>query len=223
MLRLPEGANPVSLGEGVTPIVPTPDGRSWLKLDFLNPTGSFKDRGASVLVTGLKAWGVEEVAEDSSGNAGVALSAYAKAAGIKCKIFVPQGASPGKVAALNRFGAEVVFCSTRQEAAERVMDAVRSGTYYASHTWHPLYLQGTKTVAYELAEQFSWEIDDRWSVFIPVGNGDLLLGIHLGFQELLASACCQGYASLDWGSSPCVCTDFRCCSQLDLTAEQNCR
>jgi threonine synthase len=196
MLRLPEGANPVSLGEGVTPIVPTPDGRSWLKLDFLNPTGSFKDRGASVLVTGLKAWGVEEVAEDSSGNAGVALSAYAKAAGIKCKIFVPQGASPGKVAALNRFGAEVVFCSTRQEAAERVMDAVRSGTYYASHTWHPLYLQGTKTVAYELAEQFSWKIDDRWSVFIPVGNGDLLLGIHLGFQELLAPHIVKGMPRL---------------------------
>jgi len=165
-------------------------------LDFLNPTGSFKDRGASVLVTGLKAWGVEEVAEDSSGNAGVALSAYAKAAGIKCKIFVPQGASPGKVAALTRFGAEVVFCSTRQEAGERVMDAVRSGIYYASHTWHPLYLQGTKTVAYELAEQLGWEIDDRWSVFIPVGNGDLLLGVHLGFRELLASQVIKGMPHL---------------------------
>jgi threonine synthase len=76
------------------------------------------------------------------------------------------------------------------------MDAVRSGTYYASHTWHPLYLQGTKTVAYELAEQFSWEIDDRWSVFIPVGNGDLLLGIHLGFQELLASHVVKGMPRL---------------------------
>jgi threonine synthase len=76
------------------------------------------------------------------------------------------------------------------------MDAVRSGTYYASHTWHPLYLQGTKTVAYELAEQFSWEIDDRWSVFIPVGNGDLLLGIHLGFRELLASHVVKGMPRL---------------------------
>lgn len=149
-----------------------------------------------MLVTGLKAWGIDEVAEDSSGNAGVALSAYTKFANIRCNIFVPQGASEGKVAALRRFGANVVFCSTRQEAAEQVMEAVQSGVYYASHTWHPLYLQGTKTVAYELAEQLGWEIDDRWSVFIPVGNGDLLLGVHLGFQELLASKVIKGMPRL---------------------------
>ncbi len=187
MLRLPDTAQPVSLGEGVTPIIPTPDGKSWIKLEFLNPTGSFKDRGASVLVTGLKAWGIDEVAEDSSGNAGVALSAYSKVAGIRCRIFVPQRASEGKIAALKRFGAQIVFCSNRQEASEGVMDLVRSGVYYASHTWHPLYLQGTKTVAYEVAEQLDWELDENWSVFVPVGNGDLLLGIHLGFRELVAS------------------------------------
>lgn len=196
MLRLPENSQPISLGEGMTPLIPTPDGQSWLKLEFLNPTGSFKDRGASVLVTGLKAWGIEEVAEDSSGNAGIALSAYAKFAGIRCHIFVPQGASEGKVAALKRFGAEIVFCSTRQEAAEKVMEAVRSGIYYASHTWHPLYLQGTKTVAYELAEQLDWELDESWSVFIPVGNGDLLLGVHLGFKELTASKVIKGQPRL---------------------------
>lgn len=192
MLKLPEGSQPVSLGEGMVPMIATPDGRSWLKLEFLNPTGSFKDRGASVLVTGLKAWGISEVAEDSSGNAGVALSAYAKIAGIICRIFVPQGASEGKVAALKRFGSEIVFCSNRQEASEQVMEAVRSGIYYASHTWHPLYLQGTKTVAYELAEQLDWELDESWSIFIPVGNGDLLLGIYLGLQELLASKVIKG-------------------------------
>jgi threonine synthase len=64
------------------------------------------------------------------------------------------------------------------------MEAVREGTYYASHTWHPLYLQGTKTIAYELAEQLCERLDDTFSVFVPVGNGDLLLGLHLGFQEL---------------------------------------
>ncbi len=196
MLRFPDGAKPVSLGEGLTPLLPSPDGRSWFKLEFLNPTGSFKDRGASLLVTGLRAWGIEEVAEDSSGNAGVALSAYAKSAGIGCHVFVPKGASEGKVAALKRFGADVVFCSNRQEAAERVMEAVQSGIYYASHTWHPLYLQGTKTVAYELAEQLGWEIDNRWTVFVPVGNGDLLLGIHLGFQELFASKVIKGVPRL---------------------------
>ncbi|MCS7192222.1 MAG: threonine synthase [Armatimonadetes bacterium] len=187
MLKLPENAVPSSLGEGMTPLIPTPEKKSWFKLEFLNPTGSFKDRGASVLVTGMKAWEISEVAEDSSGNAGVALSAYAKAAGIRCLIFVPKDASEGKISAMKKFGAEIIFCSNRQEAAERVMDAVSSGIYYASHTWHPLYLQGTKTVAYELAEQMDWELDSNWSVFIPVGNGDLLLGIYLGFCELVAS------------------------------------
>ncbi len=196
MLRLPEGARPISLGEGMTPLIPSPDGRVWFKLEFLNPTGSFKDRGASLLVTGLKAWGIVEVAEDSSGNAGVALSAYAKSADIRCHVFVPHSASEGKVAALKRFNANLVFCSTRQEAAEKVMEAVQSGIYYASHTFHPLYLQGTKTIAYELAEQLDWEIDNRWSVFIPVGNGDLLLGVHLGFQELFASKVIKGMPRL---------------------------
>lgn len=183
-LWLPDNGQPISLGEGMTPLLPTPDGRSWLKLEFLNPTGSFKDRGAALLVTGLRAWGVQEVAEDSSGNAGVALAAYARAAGIRCRIFVPQAASPGKLAALRRFGAQTVLCADRQEAAEQVMDAVADGAYYASHTWHPLYLQGTKTVAYEIAEQLRWRVNATMTVFVPVGNGDLLLGMHLGFQEL---------------------------------------
>ncbi len=184
MLALPTNTQPISLGEGMTPLLPTPDRNSWFKLEYLNPTGSFKDRGASVLVTGLKGWGIEEVAEDSSGNAGVALATYAKAAEISCRIFVPKTAAPGKIAALQRFGAKVVFCETRQEAAERVREVTKEGIYYASHTWHPLYLQGTKTVAYEIAEQLDWRVDDRFAIFVPVGNGDLLLGIHLGFLEL---------------------------------------
>lgn len=187
MLPFPDQVIPVSLGEGMTPLLPTPDRKSWLKLEFLNPTGSFKDRGASVLVTGLKAWGIREVAEDSSGNAGVALSAYAKQAGMRCHIFVPRKASAGKIAAMCQFGADIVFCSTRQEASERVMDAVNAGMNYASHTWNPLYLQGTKTIAYEIAEQLHWRIGREFSVLVPVGNGDLLLGLHMGFQELLLS------------------------------------
>ncbi|MER3501502.1 MAG: hypothetical protein C4295_08540 [Candidatus Fervidibacterota bacterium] len=196
MLLLPEGIRPVSLGEGVTPLVSTPDGQSWLKLEFLNPTGSFKDRGACMLVTALKAWGIAEVAEDSSGNAGVALATYAKAANIRCHIFVPSTASQGKIAALQRFSAHIVFCATRQEAAEEVREAVSSGIYYASHTWHPLYLQGTKTVAYEIAEQLDWRVDHRFTIFVPVGNGDLLLGIHLGFQELLSAGVIKGMPRL---------------------------
>ncbi len=196
MLELPDDSSPISLGEGMTPLLTTPDRQSWLKLEFLNPTGSFKDRGAAVLVTGLRAWGIREVAEDSSGNAGVALAAYARAAGIRCRIFVPRTASPGKISALQRFGADIVLCADRQEAAELVIDALQRGTYYASHTWHPLYLQGTKTIAYEIAEQLRWRVGGESSVFVPAGNGDLLLGIHLGFQELVLSGITEGVPRL---------------------------
>lgn len=187
-LALPNGAVPITLGEGMTPLIPCPDTDSvWLKLEFLNPTGSFKDRGACLLITAMKAWGVTEVIEDSSGNAGVALAAYARRANVKCRIFVPETTAPGKIAALKRFGAEIVFCPSRQNAAERALEAAQKGTVYASHTWHPLYLQGTKTVAYELTEQLLWTAKETFSLFIPVGNGDLLLGLSLGFQELFAS------------------------------------
>ncbi len=186
-LSLPNGARPVSLGEGATPLIQTPDGKSFLKLDFLNPTGSFKDRGASVLVSVLKAVRVQQVAEDSSGNAGVALSAYCRLAGIHCHIFVPRYASPGKLYALQQFGALLHLTENRDAAAAQVLNSVQSGSVYASHTYHPYYLQGTKTVAFEIAEQLNWKIGKHHSLFIPVGNGDLLLGIHLGFTELFLS------------------------------------
>ncbi|MCS7224651.1 MAG: threonine synthase [Armatimonadetes bacterium] len=195
-LALPPNISPVSLGEGTTPMMATPDGRSRLKLEFLNPTGSFKDRGASVLVSVLKAGGVTEVAEDSSGNAGVALAASCRAAEIKCHIFVPQTSSPGKLAALREFGAVIHPAKDRTEASEAVLHFLATGAAYASHTWHPYYLQGTKTVAYEIAEQMDWSIGPDLGVFIPVGNGDLLLGMHLGFQEMLLSGLIEGLPRL---------------------------
>ena len=89
----------MSLGEGLTPVVSeTIEGsRVCLKLDFMQPTGSFKDRGASVLISLLKSLGVTEVVEDSSGNAGAAISAYAAAAGMRCRIFSPDYTPQGKL------------------------------------------------------------------------------------------------------------------------------
>jgi len=188
-LPLPDGATPVTLGEGWTPLVVAEwDGQPiYLKAEHLNPTGSFKDRGAAVLITALKAAGVQEVVEDSSGNAGAALAAYAARAGLCATVYVPAHASPVKQAQIAAYGAQVVpVPGPRIEAARAVRQAAREGAdvTYASHVYSPFYPQGMKTIAFELWEQ----LDGRApaSVVVPLGHGGLLLGLHRGFGELLS-------------------------------------
>jgi len=187
-LPLPDGATPVTLGEGWTPLVAAEwNGRPvYLKAEYLNPTGSFKDRGATVLVTALKAAGVRDVVEDSSGNAGAALSAYAARAGLRAAVYVPAHASPVKQAQIAAFGAEVVpVPGLRSEATRAARRVVEEGAVYASHVYSPFYPQGMKTIAFEVWEQ----LDGRapTSVVAPVGHGGLLLGLYRGFGELLAA------------------------------------
>ena len=187
-LPLPDDASPVTLGEGWTPLSDVDwNGRPIkVKAESLNPTGSFKDRGAALLVTALAAAGVRDVVEDSSGNAGAALSAYAARAGLEATVYVPAHASSVKKAQIAVYGAEVVSVpGTRTDTAQAVLEAVEAGATYASHAYSPLYAHGMKTVAYELWEQ----LDGRapGSVVVPVGHGGLLLGLDLGFHELLSA------------------------------------
>jgi threonine synthase len=155
----------------------------WLKLESLNPTGSFKDRGAAVLLTYLQGRGVRRLVEDSSGNAGAAIAAYGARAGIGASIYVPAAASAGKLAQIAAYGAEVRRVTGSREA---VAEAARGAPgVYASHCWHPAFFHGTKTIAYELWEQLGWRGPD-W-VVSPVGHGTLLLGLALGFRELRAA------------------------------------
>jgi len=187
VLPIRDDANIVSLGEGFTPLTAIElEGRTvHLKLDHLSPTGSFKDRGASVLVSHAKEIGIGHVVEDSSGNAGAALAAYSAAAGIRCRIFAPAGCSPGKLAQIRAAGAALTEVNgPRRETTRAVLRAAES-TWYASHGWSPYFLHGTKTCAYEIVEQLGWRAPDVLAV--PVGNGTLLLGAHLGFGELRAA------------------------------------
>lgn len=175
----------VSLGEGWTPLVSLESEAPgvYMKLEFTNPTGSFKDRGASVLVSKLKELGVKEVVEDSSGNAGAALAAYCARANIDCHIYAPAHTSPGKLKQIAAYGSDLVLVEgSRKDTAQAVL-AAASETYYASHVYNPLYLEGMKTVAYELWEQLGWRIPRV--VITPVGHGGMLLGIYKGFLELL--------------------------------------
>ena len=149
------------------------------------PTGSFKDRGMTVMVSYLKSRGVTEVLEDSSGNAGASLSAYCAAAGMRCRILVPETASYPKIAQIAACGADVVTIrGSRQDVADAAL-AMSREIFYASHNWQPFFAEGTKTLAYELWEQLGFRAPD--SVVVPVGYGANVLGCDRGFSELLRS------------------------------------
>jgi threonine synthase len=175
----------VTLGEGLTPLVsagPELAGVS-VKLEFLFPTGSFKDRGAVVLIAAALARGARSVIADSSGNAGSAIAAYAARAGIGCTVFVPESTSAAKRRQIRAYGAELeLVAGDRTATTDAAIAAVaRTGATYASHIYDPRFLQGTKTFAFEVWEQNGGAPD---ALIVPVGNGTLLLGAARGFAEL---------------------------------------
>ncbi|MBN1936122.1 MAG: threonine synthase [Anaerolineae bacterium] len=184
-IPLPADARIVSLDEGFTPLLPLDfEGRVvWVKQDQLFSTGSYKDRGASVLISQARALGIERVVEDSSGNAGCAIAAYCARAGIACEIYVLASTSPAKMAQIEAYGARLIKVPGSREDTARAVLAAAETTYYASHSWNPFFFHGTKTWAYEVCEQLGWRAPD--AVILPVGNGTLLLGAFIGFRDLL--------------------------------------
>jgi len=180
-------AEVMTLGEGWTPLVKFSD-NVYFKLESLNPTGSFKDRGSTALISALhnlvrKAGGY--ISEDSSGNAGASIAAYAARAGLKAKVFVPENVSGPKFNQIQFYGAEVVKVSgSRNRVAEEAQKAEK-GRFYVGHIVHPLFRDGIRSLAYEIAEQCGWQPPER--IYLPVSAGTLLLGLLNGFQHLLES------------------------------------
>ncbi len=187
LLALPEISHPLSLGAGWTPVMET----EWqghtlaFKLEYLAPSGSFKDRGTEVEANYLKAVGVREVVEDSSGNAGASLAAYAARTGLHAAIYAPESASPAKLAQITVYGAQLrLIPGPRSACTQAVLKAVaEGGVVYASHAYNPVYLLGQQTFAWEIWEHFEREVPE--AIVIPVGQGGLLLGAWLGFKRLL--------------------------------------
>lgn len=177
--------DPITMGEGCTPLVPRSlhGATALLKLEWFMPTGSFKDRGASVMLSYLRQQGIAEVLEDSSGNGGAAVSAYAAAGGMRATIMAPDSTSPAKTVAMRAAGAAVELIPGNRQATSDAAEARAATTFYASHNWHPFFLQGTKTLAYELWEDLGFEAPDN--VIIPCGAGSNVLGCDIGFGELL--------------------------------------
>jgi threonine synthase len=184
---LPPSAPVVHLGEGDTPLVwVNVFGRKvGFKLDFLNPTGSFKDRGTSLLVSFLLTRGIKEAMDDSSGNAGASFAAYTAAAGIKARVFVPSYASGPKRVQIGAYGAEVVSIpGSRSRTNEAVIEAAAANGTYASHALLPQGLVGFATTAYELVRQLG---QAPGAVIAPAGQGTQLLALGRAFRSLHTS------------------------------------
>jgi threonine synthase len=175
---------PISLGEGCTPLVEQAWGelRPHFKLEWFNPTGSFKDRGSAVMLSFLRQIGVDAVLEDSSGNGGSSMAGLGAAGGMRVKILAPASTSPAKIAQVRAYGAQVQLVEGPREESEAEAIRQSDATFYASHNWQPFFLEGTKSLAYELWEDFGFRAPDN--VVMPVGAGSSLLGCAFGFREL---------------------------------------
>ncbi len=173
---------PISLGEGSTPLIEYD--RFWLKLEGVSPTGSFKDRGAATTLTAARAAGAKTVVEDSSGNAGSAIAAYAAAAGIRARIFAPEDIIEAKAQTIRAFGAELAKIPGPRSAVTAATVAAARDAYDAGHARDDSFLEGTKTIAFELYEDLGPLLSD---IVTPVGQGTVLIGLAMGFRDLVAS------------------------------------
>jgi threonine synthase len=191
MLPLFAGEEPVTLGEGFTPLVHAQSlgaslglERLYIKDESLNPTNSFKARGQSAAITRAKYLGAATIALPTAGNAGNAAAAYSAAAGLACEVFIPKDAKRPFIDECRLYGANVtlvdgLITDAGRMAAEK---GAALGWYDVSTLKEPYRIEGKKTMAYELAEQLDWTWPD-WIVY-PTGGGTGLIGMWKAFEEL---------------------------------------
>jgi threonine synthase len=191
LLPLPPDVEPVSLGEGGTPLLPVtrfgrPLGLSevWVKDESINPTQSFKARGMSVAVSMAKLLGATKLAVPSAGNAGGALAAYAARAGLEAHIFMPRDTPRANIIECRELGADVVLIDglitdCGEEIAKRKQ---AEGWFDMSTLKEPYRVEGKKTLGYEVAEQMNWQLPDV--ILYPTGGGTGLIGMWKAFDEM---------------------------------------
>jgi threonine synthase len=188
---LPE-ADPVSLGEGFTPMLASREYPNvFIKDEGLNPTGSFKARGLSAAVTMANHFGLKKLAIPSAGNAASALAAYAAAAKIEAHIFMPKDVPAANRIECDYYGAHVTLVDglisdcARKVAELKESDAwKKDGWFDVSTTKEPYRVEGKKTMGYEVAEQLGWKLPQ--GIIYPTGGGVGLLGMWKAFEEMEA-------------------------------------
>ena len=193
VLPLPLEVEPVSLGEGGTPLLRAERfGRAvgfsnlWVKDESLNPTQSFKARGMVVAVSMAKHLGATKLAVPTAGNAGGALAAYAARAGLEAHIFMPSDTPRANVIECRETGAHVTLIDglITDCGAEIARRKEKEGWFDMSTLREPYRVEGKKTLGYELAEQFNWELPDV--ILYPTGGGTGLIGMWKAFDEMEA-------------------------------------
>jgi threonine synthase len=215
-LPITAAAEPVTLGEGCTPLLPAPRlgrelkmDRLWIKDEATNPTGSFKARGMSAAVTLAKAGGASEFTVPTAGNAGVALSAYGQRAGIPVNVFAPKTTPPRILEQMEMFGARLQTLDGHIGDCGKVARAYADehGAFDVSTLREPYRIEGKKTLGLEIAEQLGWTMPD--AIIYPTGGGTGLIGMWLAFRDLIEAGWVSGtpprlYSAQSTGCAPVV-------------------
>src|SRR5271165_1250830 len=178
-------AEPVTLGEGFTPLLPSRKYPNLLiKDDGLNPTGSFKARGMSAAITMLRHFGLKKLAAPSAGNAGGALAAYAAAAGLEAYVFMPKDVPIANRLEVEASGAHLTLVDGLISDCGRMVaeHKEKEGWFDVSTLKEPFRVEGKKTMGYEVAEQMGWNLPD--AILYPTGGGVGLIGMWKAFDEM---------------------------------------
>ena len=192
-LPLLEGEAPVTLGEGLTPLIESPSlaaavgvGRLWIKDEAQNPTASFKARGMSAAVTRAKGQGVPGLVVPTAGNAGAALAAYGAATGLAVRVYAPRTTPRPILDTIEAMGADLIRIDGHIGDAGKLAlaHAAETGFFAISTLREPYRVEGMKTMGYEMAEQLGWRVPDV--VVYPTGGGEGTVGIWKALQELAA-------------------------------------
>ena len=216
LLPVDNDASIVDIGAGFTPLLKADNlaeklglRECYVKNDSVNPTFSFKDRPASVAVSKAIEFGAPAVGCASTGNLSGAMAAHASKARLPCFIFIPNGLEPSKIAQTLTYGAHLIVVDGTYDNVNRLATeiALTSNIAFANINVRPYYVEGSKTLAFEVCEQLGWQAPDH--VIVPVASGALLHAIWRGFRELKEVGLINGWdtrisAAQPEGCSPVV-------------------
>ena len=216
-LPIAAGEHRVTLGEGATPLLQLPEiarevgvRKLWVKDEGQNPTGSFKARGLMMAVTRAKALGLPGVCVPTAGNAGIALAAYAAAAGFAARIYAPRTTPPPILASIRAYGVELELVDGHIGDAGKATTqfAKESGYFNVATVREPYRVEGMKTMGYEVAEQLGWELPD--AIVYPTGGGEGTIGIWKAIGEMVE----WGWLPSDTVKSRMIITQASGCAPL---------
>jgi len=191
LLPIVDKSNIVSINAGMTPLVKAEKlgkelglNNLYVKNDSVNPTFSFKDRPAGVAISKAKEFGLKSVGCASTGNLASATAAHAAKAGFPCYIFAPSDIEHAKIAQALSYGSEYISVDGTYDDANRIAAQIgdSKGVGVVNINMRSYYVEGSKTLAYEVAEQLGWKVPDQ--LVVPTGSGAMLNAICKGFEEL---------------------------------------